>query len=135
MTGADAGFVYSYYAAPPAPPWWRVEQTPAPLLQVSAAPPRYSPAIAPLWRRADAPHRAVQNVAAGRPWVFAGACSPCRTGSDVEANDKVLCTYMGGYGRFAQVVLVPTVIPVPSSPADFRVYYTEPRFSIYSSHL
>ena len=104
MTGADAGFVYSYYAAPPASPWWRVEQTPAPLLQ---------------------------NVAAGRPWVFAGACSPCRTGSDVEANDKVLCTYMGGYGRFAQVVLVPMVTPVPSSPADFRIYYTEPRFSIY----
>ena len=93
---ASAGFIYSYWGAPPTIPWFSLAETPADLRP---------------------------NVGAGFAWEAAGVCWKCHTGSDVETGDAKLCTLIGGYGRYAQVVTVRELTPIPSNVAQFAVYY------------
>ena len=100
VTGADAGFVYSVWNAPAATPWWSVDQTPAALNQ---------------------------HLVQGQAWTIAGVCSPCKIGSDVQPEDTTLCLPMAGFVRAAAASSAVMRTPIPSSYAQMRVWYDEPR--------
>ena len=77
-----AGFIYAYWGAPNAAPWWPRANTPSGLVQ------------------------------SGTVWRQAGVCSPCPYGMDVEPGDTVLCTLMGGYARLHTLPIATVAIPV-----------------------